>query len=320
MKKINLLWLALPLLILSSCDTNKYKDQMFEAPADQAQIDQNAIINYLIENKIDAEKTESGIYYSITKEGNGKHPTAEDAVNVHYHGTVLDGTVFDSSVDRGEPIEFPLDGVIKGWTEGIPLLQEEGKGILYIPSGLAYGANPPQGGKIKPNDPLIFEVELLDVISKAEYAAKQQKDFTEKLAAYIAPFKEKMGAKDDAALQAHIKKNKLDVQKTEDGIYYIIEEAGSEEKANITSNVTVHYTGTLLNGKKFDSSVDRGQPATFPLARVVPGWSLGIPLIGKGGKATLLIPSHLGYGAQGQGEDIPANSCLIFDVEVIDIQ
>lgn len=319
MKKINLLWLALPLLILSACDSNKYKDQMYEAPADQAQIDQNAIINYLIENKIDAEKTESGIYYTITKEGNGTHPTAEDAVNVHYKGTLLDGTVFDSSIDRGEPIEFPLDGVIAGWTEGIPLLEEEGKGTLYIPSGLAYGANPRPGGKIKPNDVLIFEVELLDIITKEEYAAKQQAQFKERLAAYIAPFKEKMAEKDDATLQAYIKKNKLDVQKTEDGIYYIIEEAGSDEKPSITDKVTVHYTGTLLNGKKFDSSVDRGQPATFPLSQVVPGWSLGIPLFGKGGKGKLLIPSHLGYGEQGQGEDIPANSCLVFDVEIIDI-
>ena len=282
--------------------------------------EQKTIEAHLAKNSLTAQKTESGIHYIIEKEGSGVHPAAEDIVRVHYKGTLLDGTVFDSSIERGEPIEFALDGVIKGWTEGIPLFSKGGKGTLFIPSHLAYGSNPRPGGKIKSNDVLIFEVELLDIITAAEYAAKEGKKFHEKLAAHIAPAKEKMGAKDDAALQAHIKKHKLDVQKTEDGIYYIIEKAGGEKKPNITSSVTVHYTGLLLDGTKFDSSVDRGQPATFPLTRVVPGWSLGIPLFGKGGKGTLLIPSHLAYGERGAGGDIGPNSCLIFEVEILDFK
>jgi len=282
--------------------------------------EQKTILTYLAENNLTAQKTESGIHYIIGNEGTGVHPKAEDIVKVHYTGTLLDGTVFDSSIERGEPIEFPLDAVIKGWTEGIPLFSKGGKGKLLIPSHLAYGSNPRPGGKIKPNDVLVFEVELLDIIDAAEHAAKEAKRFREKLATYIAPAKAKMGAKDDAALQAHIKKNKLNVQKTEDGIYYIIEKAGTSEKPNITSKVTVHYTGMLLDGKKFDSSVDRGQPATFSLSQVVPGWSLGIPMFGKGGKGTLLIPSHLAYGERGAGEDIPPNSCLIFDVEILDFK
>lgn len=320
MKKLNLLWLVLPILILSACDTNQYKDQMHEAPTDQAEIDQNAIINYLIENNVDAKRTESGIYYTITKEGDGANPTAEDVVNVHYKGMLLDTTVFDSSYDRGEPIQFPLNEVIPGWTEGITLLKEGGAGTLYIPSGLAYGANPRPGGKIKPNDPLIFEVELLDILTREEYAASQEKVFRERIAQFIAPGKAKVGEKDDATLQAYIKKNKLDAQKTEDGIYYVVEEAGSEEKPNITSRVTVHYTGKLLDGTKFDSSIDRGQPATFSLQGVVPGWSFGIPMFGKGGKGKLLIPSYLGYGERGSGEKIPPNSPLVFDIEIIDFQ
>jgi FKBP-type peptidyl-prolyl cis-trans isomerase FkpA len=303
MKKLNLLWLVLPILILSACDSNQYKDQMHEAPANQEEIDQNAIINYLTTNKIDAKRTESGIYYTITKEGDGKNPTAADVVNVHYKGMLLDTTVFDSSYDRGEPIEFPLKSVIPGWTEGITLLKEGGAGTLYIPSGLAYGANPRPGGKIKPNDPLIFDVELLSIISGEEYIASQEKVFRDRVTQFIGPGKEK-----------------LDALKTDDGVYYVIEEAGSEEKPNITSNVTVHYTGKLLDGTKFDSSVDRGTPATFSLQGVVPGWTFGIPKFGKGGKGTLLIPSYLAYGERGSGEQIPPNSCLVFDVEVIDFQ
>ena len=105
--------------------------------------------------------TDSGLQYTITKEGTGKSPAATDTVRVHYKGTLLDGTQFDSSYDRGEPAEFPLNGVIPGWTEGLQLLKEGGKATLWIPSDLAYG---PQGrSSIPPSSTLIFEVELLEV-------------------------------------------------------------------------------------------------------------------------------------------------------------
>jgi len=107
--------------------------------------------------------TESGLQYEIMKDADGPKPTAEETVEVHYHGTLLDGTVFDSSVDRGQPIEFPLNGVIKGWTEGVQLMPVGSKYKFTIPSELAYGPNGTQGGPIGPNMVLIFEVELLDI-------------------------------------------------------------------------------------------------------------------------------------------------------------
>ncbi len=106
--------------------------------------------------------TASGLQYKITKEGEGKSPKATDTVLVHYKGTLLDGKEFDSSYKRNEPIEFPLSGVIPGWTEGLQLLKEGGKATLYIPSKLAYGTRG-AGGLIGPNETLIFEVELLKV-------------------------------------------------------------------------------------------------------------------------------------------------------------
>jgi len=100
------------------------------------------------------------------KEGKGKNPTAASVVKVHYHGTTPDGTVFDSSVERGEPIEFGLNQVIAGWTEGVQLMKEGAKYKFFIPQELAYGANAPQGGQgpIKPFMPLVFEVELIQVV------------------------------------------------------------------------------------------------------------------------------------------------------------
>jgi len=105
----------------------------------------------------------SGLQYKIIKQGTGTMPSATDKVNVHYHGTLIDGTVFDSSVERGQPIELSVNLVIKGWTEALQLMPVGSKWILYIPSELAYGENPRPGGVIEPNMALIFEVELFSI-------------------------------------------------------------------------------------------------------------------------------------------------------------
>lgn len=315
MKKLNLLWLVLPIIILSACGNNNYEDQKYDAPTDQAQIDQNAIINYLIENKINAERTESGIYYTITNEGSGATPEATDVVKVDYEGRLLNDTIFDSSEKAGEPAVFPLNRVIPGWTQGIPLFKEGGKGTLFIPSGLAYGANPRPGGKIKANDPLIFDVELIKVMNEDDIAEyKKEQEEKQRIRA------EKQKGIDDEVLTKYIADNSLKVEKTPEGIYYMIEKDGSGKNPTIDSEVTVHYKGTLLDGSVFDSSYDKGEPITFPLKGVVPGWQIGIPLLKKGGKGTLLIPSVLAYGERGAGGAIPPNSCLKFEVELLDVK
>lgn len=105
--------------------------------------------------------TPSGLQYEVIKEGAGAHPVAESVVKVHYHGTLIDGTVFDSSVDRGEPISFGLNQVIPGWTEGVQLMKEGAKYKFYIPSDLAYGER--GSGSIGPGETLIFDVELIEI-------------------------------------------------------------------------------------------------------------------------------------------------------------
>ncbi|MDE5845952.1 MAG: FKBP-type peptidyl-prolyl cis-trans isomerase, partial [Muribaculaceae bacterium] len=107
--------------------------------------------------------TPSGLKYVTVVEGTGASPKETDVVTVHYTGRLLDGTVFDSSVERGEPTSFPLQMVIKGWTEGLQLMKVGGKTVFYIPSNLAYGEQGTPGGPIGPNADLIFEVELLGV-------------------------------------------------------------------------------------------------------------------------------------------------------------
>lgn len=104
----------------------------------------------------------SGLQYEVIKEGSGKKPSATDSVKCHYHGTLLDGTVFDSSVQRGEPAVFGVSQVIKGWVEGLQLMSVGSKWRLFIPSDLAYGEQG-AGSSIQPNSTLIFEVELLGI-------------------------------------------------------------------------------------------------------------------------------------------------------------
>ena len=131
----------------------------------KAAIDNIVIGNEFLEKNKNNEgvlETASGLQYQILNKGEGDiHPSASSTVKVHYHGTLLDGTVFDSSVDRNEPISFPLNRVIRGWTEGVQLMVVGDKFKFFIPSKLAYGNSP--AGVIEPGSLLVFEVELLAI-------------------------------------------------------------------------------------------------------------------------------------------------------------
>lgn len=143
----------------------------------------------------------------------------------------------------------------------------------------------------------VFEFEKANAGAKAEAKAKAEKEKMDKV------LNETYGS----------------AKTTASGLRYIIEKEGEGESPKATSQVTVHYTGYLLNGNKFDSSVDRGQPAVFGLNQVIPGWTEGLQLLKPGGKAKLIIPANLGYGASGYPPVIPPNSWLVFDVELIKV-
>jgi len=128
--------------------------------------------------------------------------------------------------------------------------------------------------------------------------------------------------KRDAQIEAYLKEKQLyHVKASPDGIYYIVEEAGQGTQVNPGDFVTVHYTGRLLDGTKFDSSKDRNEPFTFRIGQgqVIQGWEKGIPLFNAGGKGTIFLPSGLAYGEQGAGGVIPPNAPLIFEIEVVDV-
>lgn len=260
---------------------------MVASCSDQEQTSDNSEVKeYQVSKENETITTDSGLKYEIITKGTGATPAAIDSVTVHYEGKLLDGTVFDSSYERGETISFPLGGVIKGWTEGLQLMQEGAKYIFTIPSELAYG-EAGAGASIPPNADLIFTVELIKV------------DVNE----------------DIAFLEANKAKDGIKV--TESGLQYKVLLEGSGKSPKDTDNVTVHYEGSLIDGTVFDSSYKRGEVIDFPLNRVISGWTEGLQLMKEGATYKFFIPSELGYGRRGSPGSIPPNATLIFKVELI---
>jgi peptidylprolyl isomerase len=237
----------------------------------------------------DTVTTATGLKYIMVNKTNGAPVKPGMMTKVHYTGFFMDGKIFDSSVQRGEPIEIPIGKgkVIKGWDEGIQLLKVGEKARLIIPYQLGYGEK--GRGPIPGKATLIFDVEVIAV----------------KDAPTIEPFDVK--GKDTVT--------------TASGLKYIMVKEGTGTQAVAGSKVTVHYSGYLTDGKMFDSSVESGQPFSFKLGNreVIPGWDEGIALLKVGGKARLIIPYNLAYGEQGNGP-IPPKATLIFDVELMGVK
>ncbi|HXU60107.1 MAG TPA: FKBP-type peptidyl-prolyl cis-trans isomerase [Polyangia bacterium] len=239
----------------------------------------------------DAKKTASGLASKVLGKGKGGgHPGPHDRVTVQYTGWTPDGKMFDSSIPTGEPARFPLDAVIKGWSEGLQLMSKGEKRRFWIPSDLAYGDHPAQPGA--PAGPLVFDVELLD--------------FKKVTPPPPAPA-------DVAAAPA-------DAKKTASGLAYkILKHGKGKAHPSADSTVQVHYSGWTTDGQLFDSSVVRGEPATFPLNGVIKGWTEGLQLMVVGDKARFWIPGSLAYGDHPERPGAPAGT-LVFDVELLDIK
>ena len=225
----------------------------------------------------DARKTNSGLATLVLQPGTGKErPRADEIVTVHYTGWTTDGKMFDSSVTRGTPATFPLNRVIAGWTEGVPMMVIGEKRRLWIPEALAY-----KGQADRPKGMLVFDVELLSMPTRAP---------------------------------ADVKAAPADAKRTTSGLAYKVLTSGEgKTRPKATSQVMVHYTGWTTDGKMFDSSVVRGQPTTFPLNGVIPGWTEGVQLMVEGEKTRFWIPDTLAY----KGQQNAPQGTLVFDIELL---
>ena len=248
---------------------------------------------------------DSGLKYFDDSLGTGREVMTDELVTVHFSGWIIQDTsnlfsdwtneelrkaaMIGNSKLRNQPVKFVVgtNSFIKGVDEAVIGMKIGGIRTIIIPSDLAYGE---EGiGPIPPNSDLKLVVELLDVKERIVV---------------------EMWDVDSTKLKT-----------TESGLQYSIITEGEGETADSGNVVTVHYSGFLLDGTKFDSSVERDDPFNFLLGmgQVIPGWEEGLKLMKKGSKSRLVIPPELGYGGLSVGT-IPPNSILIFDVELVDMQ
>jgi peptidylprolyl isomerase len=229
-----------------------------------------------------------GVKARDLKEGSGEPCPPGAKVKIHYTGWLTDGTVFDSSKERGQPVEFALRNLIGGWQLGIPGMKPGGVRKLVVPPNQGYGSQ--TKGKIPPGSTLIFEVELIEVV------------------------KTKMS---DGSDGSHTDPGLKDIGQ---GLKIRDLKEGSGQPCPEGAKVVIHYTGWTIDGNVFDTS-KRGEnfPVTFELKGLIQGWQKGIPGMKPGGIRKLVIPPELGYGSQ-DSPDIPANSTLIFEVELVEVK
>jgi peptidylprolyl isomerase len=233
----------------------------------------------------DAVKTASGMFHKVVQPGTGTtKPGPTDVVTVLYSGWTADGKCFDSSILRNNrPSTFPLNNVLAGWSEGVQMMVVGEKRRLWVPEALAF-----KGAAGKPAGLVVFDIELVEF----------------KPSPTAAP-------PDVAGVPA-------DAKKTGSGLAYRVLKPGTGAKHPGQFNtVTVHYTGWTTDGKMFDSSLPGGKPASFPLDKVIKGWTEGVQLMVEGEKTRFWIPRNLAYGDNPQG-NVP-RGMLVFDIELISI-
>jgi peptidylprolyl isomerase len=256
-------------------------------------------------NNSEIKTTESGLQYFDETVGEGRDAKVGDLISINFKGWIVkdstnlftdwtkDSTrlpyLIGDSYRQGQIVKFVLgeNAFIRGTDEGIVGMKPNGKRMIVIPSELAYGEK--GVGPVPPNSDLKVLIELLDV-----------KD----------PVVTELWDVDQTKLKT-----------SESGLMYVIIEEGEGDIATDGNVVTVHYTGFLKDGTKFDSSVERDEPFSFVVGnkQVIAGWDEGIRLLKKGGKARFVIPPSLGYGEITAGK-IPPNSTLLFDVELLDVK
>ncbi len=281
---------------------------------------------FLAAQKIEAQKTRDGLFYRIENAGNGPAPKPGDYVKVHYTGRLLNGKIFDAtrSEKKDEPFvfQFGFRQVVPGMDIGVGLLRAGGKAEFFVPNRLAYG-NVAVGSVIPSGAALIFEVELLEIMTPASYESYIA-DLEEREKIEFEKQKKTQAEADQKLLDAYEKTKNLKAEKMPSGLRVIVEKAGNGPKPKAGQTLEVEYEGFLLSGERFDGSAE-AKPFSFEIGsgKVIAGWEEGLLKFGAGGEGWLLIPSGLAYGPLSIEEGavkIPANSCLVFRTKLVSIQ
>ncbi|HSZ24724.1 MAG TPA: FKBP-type peptidyl-prolyl cis-trans isomerase [Cytophagaceae bacterium] len=264
--------------------------------------------------KKDYKKSPNGLLYKFFVNKEGVNAKSGDVLRLNFALKTEKDSLLRSTFKEGNPAELPLrSSPYKGSLEEGLMMMSVGDSASFLVNADSLFAKvffTPLPPFIRKGSNVEFVIKMIHIMTEEEYKKEKEKTTAE------------MVAKEDQTIQEYLTKNNLKGTKTASGLYYVQTAAGNGVKAEKGKTVSVHYTGKLLNGTKFDSSVDRGQPFEFGLGagQVIQGWDEGIALMSVGEKGILLVPSVLGYGARGAGGAIPPNSVLIFDVELLGVK
>ncbi len=292
MRKVVFL-LSFPLMvIITSCgDDNDFG--VGPGPIDEEQLaaDIITIDNFLNENGIDAEIHSSGIRYVVDQEGDGDVPALGDDVALKFTSAIMGGDVVGL-----DTIGFTINlsqQIIEAWRLMIPEMKENGRLTIYVPSGYAFGSSSITG--IPANSILTYTIDLLERVDDADEQFVVDLEIIDELLA----------------------ESNIVPREHSSAIRYVIHEQGNDLRPTSTDVVLVEYSGRFLDGTEFDATTN--VPAIFDLTNLIESWRLILPLIGEGGRITFYSPSQYCYGPSGSGGVIPANTPLVFEIELVSI-
>lgn len=268
------------------------------------------------------KKNDNGIYYRFHEKAEGAKPEVGKLVSMTMvYRDSKDEVLLDS---REGGIPFVLEFIEPEYPgdiyEAIGMMSVGDSASFIIDAEQFFTTTaqmPMMPESIEPGSHLTFDIKLQSIMTEEEYMEEQKRLAEEQMLE-----NEVRASAEEGLLQGYLTENNITVPALESGLIYIEKEEGTGAKAESGKTVVVHYEGRLLDGTVFDSSLERGEPIEFPLGvgHVIPGWDEGISRMNVGGKAQLIIPSHLAYGERGAGNKVPAYSTLVFDVELVDVK
>jgi FKBP-type peptidyl-prolyl cis-trans isomerase FkpA len=268
-------------------------------------------------------KADNGLHYKFFNQDEAGHKAVTgEAISIRYilKKQSTDSMIFDSKANSPDGIaKIGLDSssTIGGIEDALKMMAKgDSAGFVLNSDSFFLKTNRYKELPkfIKPGEHLYFYVKMVDIKTKKEVEENRKMQMAEQEA-----LAKEMQAKEQPSIEKYLADNKIKVKPTASGLYYIEVKKGSGASPKPTDIITFNYTGKFLDGKVFDSSIERGTPVEYPLNQLMPGWIEGIQLMKKGGKATLLVPSAIGYGPQGR-QGIPPYSPLTFEVELIDFK
>lgn len=280
-------------------------------------VDAEIIRNFVAQKNITVFPDADGIYYIEKVKGTGVAPEPGNYATIHFTVSLLDGQQLFTTHESGEAIDFQVGSGFEnpGFNKVVERMNVGGISEAVVPCAMAFGAQG-IGQVVPPFTPLFYQIELIGTITKEQFEMKQAEEEAKQQAEQLKKDQEEM-----AGIQKFMKDNNIKATARPSGLVYVETLAGTGRIPGAGQKIKVHYTGKLINGTKFDSSFDRNEPIELTLGQgqVIPGWEEGLALMKEGGKATLIIPSKLGYGPTGFQNVIPPNATLIFDVELVQI-